>query len=72
MFPLRVETLVRVRRVVDNVELAVLVVVSVPPVDHSVVVPLLVPELPVVPVVRVMMSLDSSQVYQVPSVGKIF
>ena len=49
---LRVEALVGVGGVVDDVELAVLVVVAVPPVDHAVVVPLLVPELPVVPVVR--------------------
>ena len=52
VFPLRVEALVGVGGVVDDVELAVLVVVAVPPVDHAVVVPLLVPELPVVPVVR--------------------
>ena len=43
-----VEAVVRVGRVVDNVELAGLVVVSVPPVHHSGLVPLLVSELSVV------------------------
>ena len=40
--------MVRVGSVVDNVQLALLVVVTVPPVHHSVLVSLLVSELPVV------------------------
>ena len=46
---LRVEALVRVGGVVDHLELAVLVVVSVAAVHHAICIPLLVPELPVVP-----------------------
>ena len=46
---LRVEALVRVGGVVDHLELAVLVVVAVAAMHHTVGVPLLVPELPVVP-----------------------
>ena len=49
---LRVEALVRVRGVVHHLELAVLVVVAVAAVHHPVGVPLLVPELPVVPGTR--------------------
>ena len=46
---LRVEALVRVGGVVHHLELAVLVVVSVAAVHHAISIPLLVPELPVVP-----------------------
>ena len=48
MGTLSVEAVMRVGRVVDNVELAGLVVVAVPPVHHSVLVSLLVSELSVV------------------------
>ena len=41
--------MMRVGSVVDNVELAVLIVVAVPPVHHACLVPLLVSELSVVP-----------------------
>ena len=46
---LRVEALVRVGSVVHHLELAVLVVVAVAAVHHAISIPLLVPELPVVP-----------------------
>ena len=46
---LRVEAPIRVRGVVDHLQLAVLVVVAVAAVHHPVGVPLLVPKLPVVP-----------------------
>ena len=49
MLALRVEALVRVGGVVDHLELAVLVVVAVAAMNHTVGVSLLVPELPVVP-----------------------
>ena len=49
MLALRVEALVRVGGVVDHLELAVLVVVAVAAMHHTVGVSLLVPELPVVP-----------------------
>ena len=48
MFALRMEARLRVRGVVDNLQLPLLVVVSVPAVQDTVSVPLLVFELPVV------------------------
>ena len=48
MFALCMESCLRIRRVVDNLKFALLVVVSVPPVQHPGRVSLLVSELPVV------------------------
>ena len=48
MFALSMESCLRIRRVVDNLKFALLVVVSVPPVQHPGRVSLLVSELPVV------------------------
>ena len=48
MLSLRMKPCDGVRGVVDNLKLALLVIVAVPPVQHSVSVPLLVLELPVV------------------------
>ena len=48
MLALSMESCLRVRRVVDNLKFALLVVISVAPVQDPGGVPLLVPELPVV------------------------